>query len=88
MIAACDTFRSGAIEQLKTHVCRFNNIFPAATPNCLIYDKGYGKDASAVAAEAIKAASNDNYTVVLIDTAGRMQNNEPLMRSLAKVFGA
>ncbi|KII68971.1 Signal recognition particle receptor subunit alpha [Thelohanellus kitauei] len=54
LIAACDTFRSGAVEQLRTHVARFNDMFPGDTPRCVLFDKGYGKDASGVAAEAIK----------------------------------
>lgn len=50
-----------------------------------LYDKGYGKDDATVAADAINFAKEDRYDVVLVDTAGRMQDNEPLMRSLAKV---
>ncbi|PXF41720.1 Signal recognition particle receptor subunit alpha [Gracilariopsis chorda] len=78
MIAACDTFRAGAVEQLRTHV------------KCLgegveLFDKGYGKDAAAVAADAIRRAKELQYDVVLVDTAGRMQDNEPLMRALAKL---
>ncbi|KAH8740882.1 GTpase signal recognition particle receptor alpha subunit [Cryptosporidium ryanae] len=76
MIVACDTFRAGAIEQLKTHA------------NCLgvhLYEKGYGKDAAFVAKDAISYARENNYDVVLIDTAGRMQDNTPLMKSLAKL---
>lgn len=78
MIAACDTFRAGAVEQLRTHV------------RCLgkgveLFDRGYGKDAAAVAADAIRRAKELNYDVVLVDTAGRMQDNEPLMRALAKL---
>lgn len=78
MIAACDTFRAGAVEQLRTHV------------RCLgegveLFDRGYGKDAASVASDAIRAASSSGYDVVLVDTAGRMQDNEPLMRALAKL---
>lgn len=78
MIAAGDTFRAGAVEQLRTHV------------NCLgrgveLFDRGYGKDAAAVAADAIRKAKELKYDVVLVDTAGRMQDNEPLMRALAKL---
>jgi signal recognition particle receptor subunit alpha len=50
-----------------------------------LYEKGYGKDAAAIAMEAIRFAKESGKDVVLVDTAGRMQNNEPLMRSLAKV---
>lgn len=78
MIAACDTFRAGAVEQLRTHV------------RCLgkgveLFDRGYGKDAAAVANDAIRKAKELGYDVVLVDTAGRMQDNEPLMRALAKL---
>ncbi|KAH7650244.1 Srp101p signal recognition particle receptor alpha subunit [Cryptosporidium bovis] len=76
MIVACDTFRAGAIEQLRTHA------------NCLgvhLYEKGYGKDAALIAKDAISYAKENNYDVVLIDTAGRMQDNTPLMKSLAKL---
>lgn len=78
MIAACDTFRAGAVEQLRTHV------------KCLgrgveLFDRGYGKDAAAVAADAIRKAKELKFDVVLVDTAGRMQDNEPLMRALAKL---
>jgi len=48
MMAACDTFRSGAVEQLKVHA------------RCLevdLFDKGYHKDPAAVAGEAIKQAT-------------------------------
>ena len=75
-IAACDTFRAGAVEQLRIHA------------RCLgveLYDRGYGKDSASVATEAIRQAQEHGADVVLVDTAGRMQNNEPLMRALAKL---
>jgi len=78
-IAACDTFRSGAIEQLRTHA------------HCLkipIYERGYNKDAASVASESIKQAKREGRDVVLIDTAGRMQDNTPLMHALAKLVNA
>eukprot|EP01025_Chloroclados_australasicus_P043020 TRINITY_DN4577_c0_g1_i1.p2 TRINITY_DN4577_c0_g1~~TRINITY_DN4577_c0_g1_i1.p2 ORF type:complete len:248 (+),score=39.32 TRINITY_DN4577_c0_g1_i1:1-744(+) len=77
MIAACDTFRSGAVEQLKTHCNRLK------VP---LYDRGYDKDPTNVAAEALRAASRDGVDVVLIDTAGRMQDNEPLMQALSMLI--
>jgi len=76
MIAACDTFRSGAVEQLNVHA------------DCLevpLYHKGYAKDPSAVAKAAVDAATEEGHDVVLIDTAGRMQNNVPLMKALSKL---
>jgi signal recognition particle receptor subunit alpha len=78
MIAACDTFRAGAVEQLRTHVrCLGSKVE--------LFDRGYGKDAAAVAMDAVRRAKELRYDVVLIDTAGRMQDNEPLMRALAKL---
>lgn len=78
MIAACDTFRAGAVEQLRTHVrCLGSGVE--------LFDRGYGKDAAAVAADAIRKAKELAMDVVLVDTAGRMQDNEPLMRALAKL---
>ena len=77
MLAACDTFRSGAVEQLRTH------------SRCLdapLFELGYAKDPSRVAAAAIAEAKELKMDCVLIDTAGRMQNNEPLMRALAKLI--
>ena len=76
MLAACDTFRSGAVEQLNVH------------SKCLevpLYHKGYAKDPSSVAKEAIAHAQEEGHDVVLVDTAGRMQNNVPLMKALSKL---
>jgi len=44
-----------------------------------------GKDAAGIAMEAINFAREAKIDIVLVDTAGRMQDNEPLMRALAKV---
>ncbi|PRP81127.1 hypothetical protein PROFUN_01961 [Planoprotostelium fungivorum] len=76
MMAACDTFRSGAVEQLKTHARRLK---------VEVYEKGYQSDATSIACDAIKHAKNNNINVVLIDTAGRMQDNAPLMMSLSQL---
>ena len=76
LLAACDTFRSGAVEQLNVHA------------KCLdlpLYHKGYAKDPSAVAKAAINHATEEGNDVVLVDTAGRMQNNVPLMKALSKL---
>lgn len=76
LICACDTFRAGAVEQLKTHT------------RCLdveLFERGYGKDPAEIARQALQHANNQGHDVVLIDTAGRMQDNEPLMRALAKL---
>lgn len=76
LLVAGDTFRSGAVEQLRVHA------------DCLsipLFSQGYSKDPSAVAAAAIEQAISQNNDVVLVDTAGRMQNNIPLMKALGKL---
>ncbi|CAG9837989.1 unnamed protein product [Diabrotica balteata] len=90
LIAACDTFRAGAVEQLRTHMRHLNALHPAdrhgGREMVQLYEKGYGKDAAGIAMEAIKFARDSRIDVVLIDTAGRMQDNEPLMRALTKLI--
>lgn len=90
LIAACDTFRAGAVEQLRTHVARLNALHPAenhgGNQSVLLFEKGYGKDAAGIAMQAVNAAREQRFDVVLVDTAGRMQDNEPLMRSLSKLI--
>lgn len=90
LIAACDTFRAGAVEQLRTHTRRLNSMHPppsgSAVPMVQLYEKGYGKDAAGIAMEGINHARDTGIDVVLVDTAGRMQDNEPLMRALAKLI--
>lgn len=90
LIAACDTFRAGAVEQLRTHTKHLNALHPPERHNGLqmvqLYEKGYGKDAAGIAMEAIRFAKDMKIDVVLIDTAGRMQDNEPLMRALSKLI--
>jgi len=77
MITACDTFRSGAVEQLRSHA------------RCLdveLFEKGYLKDPADVARASLEHARQQKKECVLIDTAGRMQNNDKLMRELAKLI--
>lgn len=76
LLVAADTFRSGAVEQLQVH---------AACLNVPLFAQGYAKDPSAVAKAAIIHATEKQNDVVLIDTAGRMQNNVPLMKALGKL---
>lgn len=133
LIAACDTFRSGAVEQLRVHVRNLSKLeeelggggMQDGKSRVELFEKGYGKDAAGIAKDAIAhgksgcfpwglscvlspilggrvplehepltdglfslrglAAKQNGFDVVLIDTAGRMQDNEPLMRALAKV---
>lgn len=80
LVVAGDTFRSGAVEQLSIHV---NNLSKIGSVS--LFERGYGRDASALAKEAIQYAKANAIDVIFIDTAGRMQDNIPLMKSLAKV---
>jgi len=76
MLCACDTFRAGAVEQLRVH---------AQSLELPLFEKGYGKDPAGIAADGIKYGQQMGHDVVLVDTAGRMQDNEPLMRALSKL---
>lgn len=82
-LTAGDTFRAGAVEQLRTHARYLNDLHKNSV---LLHEQGYGKDPAGLAAAAIKKAAEQDFDVVLVDTAGRMQDNEPLMRELAKVI--
>lgn len=77
MLAGCDNFRSGAIEQLATHAACLGDV--------PLYEKGYKEDPAMIAKEALAEAKRKRYDVVLIDTAGRMQGNEKLMRAMANL---
>lgn len=76
MMVAGDTFRAGAIEQLYEWSKRAKVDF---------YQKQAGSDPSSVIFEALEKAKNENYDLVLIDTAGRLQNKVNLMNELAKM---
>jgi fused signal recognition particle receptor len=74
--AAGDTFRAGAIEQLETHCQRLNI-------RCISSQRG--GDSAAIARDAVESAKAKGIDVVLVDTAGRMQNKVNLMNELEKV---
>ena len=76
VMAAGDTFRAGAIEQLEIHA---NNL------DVKIIKHGPGADPAAVAYDAIEHAKAKHKDVVLLDTAGRMQTNINLMDEMAKI---
>lgn len=76
-IAAGDTFRAAAVEQLKVWAERTHSVFMA---------KDTGADAAAVAYEAYEAARNQGVDVLLVDTAGRLHNKSNLMAELQKVI--
>lgn len=81
-VSACDSFRSGAIEQLKRHVARYKQ----RGYHIDLFEKGYGKDESSIAKGSIDFARENGYDVVLIDTSGRMHTNKHLMTSLSKLI--
>ena len=76
MLAAGDTFRAAAIEQLKIWGER---------SGCPVVSTSQGADAASLAFEAIDRARAENMDVLIIDTAGRLQNREDLMQQLQKV---
>lgn len=85
LIAAGDTFRSGAVEQLAVHVRNLSELTARESGGEVdLYQKGYGKDAATVAKDAVTHAASSGYDVVLIDTAGRRHNDQRLMSSLEK----
>ncbi|TGZ82772.1 signal recognition particle receptor subunit alpha [Ascodesmis nigricans] len=84
LIAACDTFRSGAVEQLRVHARNLKELSEREGGVVELYEKGYGKDAANIAKDAVTYAEQSGFDVVLIDTAGRRHNDQRLMSSLEK----
>ncbi|KAK2804879.1 hypothetical protein FQN50_006384 [Emmonsiellopsis sp. PD_5] len=85
LIAACDTFRSGAVEQLRVHARNLKELSSRENIGHVeLYEKGYGKDAANVAKDAVSFGAANDFDVVLIDTAGRRHNDQRLMSSLEK----
>ncbi|HOJ90947.1 MAG TPA: signal recognition particle-docking protein FtsY [Saprospiraceae bacterium] len=76
MIAAGDTFRAAAENQLQIWSERVQ---------CQFFTKGMGADPSAVAYEATEKAMKDNIDVLIIDTAGRLHTKTNLMNELGKI---
>lgn len=77
VLAAADTFRSAAIQQLEEH---------AKNLNVPLVKHDYGADPAAVAFDAIKMAKARNLDVVLIDTAGRQHSNVNLVDEMKKII--
>jgi fused signal recognition particle receptor len=77
MIAAADTFRAAAVQQVKVWGERAN------TP--VVANPGQNTDPAAVVYDAIAAAQAKNTELLLVDTAGRLQNKQNLMAELAKI---
>ncbi len=76
VLAACDTFRAGAIEQLNIHAEKINTKIIKSTQDA---------DPASVAYDAIEHARSKMKDVVLIDTAGRMQTNNNLIAEMKKI---
>lgn len=76
LLAACDTFRAGAIEQLNEWAVR---------DHVDIVKKQAQSDPAAVVFDAVKKAQAEDYDILLVDTAGRLQNKVNLMNELAKI---
>jgi fused signal recognition particle receptor len=77
VIAASDTFRAAAIDQLQQH---------ADNLRVKLIKHDYGSDAAAVAFDAVKHAQAKGIDIVLIDTAGRMHSNINLMEEMEKII--
>lgn len=97
LVVACDTFRSGAVEQLRVHVENLAQLTDEAhirgsknrrgksgNDHIELFEAGYGGSdlVTKIAKQAIKYASDQNFDVVLMDTAGRRHNDPTLMSPL------
>jgi len=76
LIAACDTFRAAAIDQLKDWTERNQNDFFSGSTN---------QDPASVAFQATEKFNKENYDYLIIDTAGRLSNNTNLINQLVKL---
>ncbi|SHO42483.1 Signal recognition particle receptor FtsY [Nitrosotalea sinensis] len=76
VIAAADTYRAGAIEQISEHGKRLN---------VKVIAQNYGSDPAAVARDAVLYAKSHKIDCILIDTAGRMQTSKNLMDQISKI---
>lgn len=77
VIAAADTFRAAAIQQLEVHATKLG---------VKLIKQDYGSDPAAVAFDAIKFAKQKGFDVVMIDTAGRLHSNTNLMDEMKKII--
>ena len=76
MVAAADTFRAGAIDQLEVWANR---------TGAEIVKRDEGTNPSSVALSAVREAVEKNFDVLIVDTAGRLQNKNNLMEELKKI---
>lgn len=84
LIVACDTFRSGAVEQLRVHV---NNLKKSneSKDQIELFEGGYGGSdlVAKIAKNAIEYAKKNEFDIILMDTAGRRHNDARLMAPLS-----
>ena len=78
LIAACDTFRAAAVEQLENWAKKNNNDFISGKNN---------QDPASIAYQAAEKFKKEDYDFLLIDTAGRLSNNTNLLNQLIKLKG-
>lgn len=76
LLVAADTFRAGAVEQLVTW---------GKKVGCDVVKDDNTSDPASVVYQGLEKANNENYDMVLIDTAGRLQNKVNLMKELEKI---
>ncbi len=76
LLGAADTFRAAAVDQLQIW---------AERNECGFFSKGMHTDPAAVAYEAVQKAINEDYHIVIIDTAGRLHTKKHLMEELTKI---
>lgn len=76
LLGACDTFRAGAVRQLEIWADRLG---------VEVIKGQQGGDPAAVAFDACQAAKSRNVDVLILDTAGRLHTQDPLMRQLTKI---
>ena len=76
LVAACDTFRAAAVDQLKEWSNKYSVDF---------FEGSLNQDPASVAFKACEKAINEKYDYVLIDTAGRLSNNTNLINQLIKI---
>ena len=76
MLAACDTFRAAAVEQLNLWGDKIN---------CPVISSKTGADPSSVTYDAVESAKAKGYDLLIVDTAGRQHNKKGLMEELAKM---
>ena len=76
LVAACDTFRAAAVDQLKEWSNKYNVDF---------FEGRLNQDPASVAFTACEKAKNEKYNYVLVDTAGRLSNNTNLINQMIKI---